>query len=74
MELLLQDGLWDQPCLILSDKRRRNVAAHGVFHDLIVLGAAEQNADTGVFMRALAIPVKRFQIEGKLAGVMWSLT
>ncbi len=63
----MQYGLRDQPCFVLSDKRRRNVAAHGVFHDLIVLGAAEQNADAGVFVRAFAIPIKRLQIEGELA-------
>jgi hypothetical protein len=72
VEFLLQDNLRDQPCFILGDKRWRNVAAHGIFHNLIVLGAAEQNADAGVFMRALAIRVKRFQIEGQLAEIMRS--
>jgi hypothetical protein len=43
---------------------------HGVFHDLIVLAAAEQNADAWVFVRALAVPVERLQIKGQLAHVL----
>ena len=46
------------------------MAAHGVFHDLIILAAAEQNADAGVFMRALAVAVERLKIEGELAQVL----
>jgi hypothetical protein len=31
---------------------------HGVFHDLVILRAAKQNADAGVFVWALAVAVK----------------
>ena len=43
------------------------MAAHGVFHDLIIFAAAEQDADAGVFVRALAVAIKRLQIKGELA-------
>ena len=46
------------------------MAAHGVFHDLIILAAAEQKADAGVFVRALAVAVERLKIEGELAQVL----
>jgi hypothetical protein len=41
------------------------MAAHGIFHDLIVFGAAGQDADAGVFVPPPAIPVERLQIEGE---------
>jgi len=72
VELLLQDGLRDHLGFVLGDKRGGEVATHGVFHDLIILAAAEQNADAGVFVRALAVAVERFQIKGQLASVMQS--
>ena len=46
------------------------MAAHRVFHDLIILAAAEQNANAGVFVRALAVAVERLKIEGELAQVL----
>src|SRR5580698_5618006 len=59
VELLLQYGLGDHLGFVLGDKRGGEVAAHCVFHNLIILAAAEQNADAGVFMRALAVAVER---------------
>jgi hypothetical protein len=48
------------------------MAAHGVFHDLIILAAAKQNADAGVFVRAFAVAVERLKIKGELARLMRS--
>jgi hypothetical protein len=45
VEFLLQDGLGDHLGFVLSDERGREVAAHGIFHDLVILGAAEQDTD-----------------------------
>ena len=42
----------------MGDERGTEVAAHGVFHYLIVLAAAEQNADAGVLVRTLAAAVE----------------
>jgi len=72
VEFLLENRFGNHARFVLGDERRREVATHGIFHDFIVLGAAEQYADAGVFVRALVITVKRFQIEGQLAGVMRS--
>jgi hypothetical protein len=70
VELLLQDVLGDHLGFVLSNERGGEVAAHGVFHDLIILAAAEQNADAGVFVRAFAVAVERLKIEGELAQVL----
>jgi hypothetical protein len=40
------------------------MAAHRILYDLIILRAAEKDADAGVFMRALPISIKCLQIEG----------
>ena len=69
MQFLLQNRFRDHASFVLGYERRQEVSAHGVFDDFIVLGAAEQDTDAGVFMRTLAIAVKRFQIEGQLAQV-----
>ena len=71
MELLLQNGLGNHLGFVLCDERGREVAAHGIFHDFIILGAAEQDADARVFVWTLAVPVERFQIKGQLAHVFW---
>jgi hypothetical protein len=72
VQFLLQDGLGNHLGFVLRDERGREVAAHGIFNDLIILGPAEQDADAGVFVWALAVPVERFQIKGQLAEVMRS--
>jgi len=69
-QFLLQKRFGDHFSLILSDQRGREMAAHGVFHHFIVFAAAEQDADAGVFMRTLVVPVERFQIKGQLAHVL----
>ena len=48
------------------------MTAHGVFHDFIVVSAAEEDADAGVFVGTLAVPVEGLQIKDQLAGVMRS--
>ena len=70
MELLLEDSSGDYLGLVLGDQRGGEVAVEGVFHDLLVLAAAEQDADAGVLVGALAVAVERFQIEGQLAHVL----
>ena len=45
------------------------MAADVIFHYLVVLGAAEEDADAGVFGGAFAIAVECPQVEGQLARV-----
>ena len=45
------------------------MAAHGIFHYLVVLGAAEEDADAGVFVGAFAVAVECLQVEGQFAHV-----
>ena len=67
MKFLLQDCFGDHLGFVLGDRRGRKVAAHGIFHDLIVFAATKQDSDAAVFMRALVVPVKRFKVESQLA-------
>jgi hypothetical protein len=72
VKFLLQDRLGDHLGFIVGNQGRREMSAHRIFDDLIIVGAAEQDANAGVFMRALAIPIERFQIERQFALVMRS--
>lgn len=69
MEFLLQDGLGDHLGFVLGDERRREVAVQRIFHDFIILGAAQEDTDAGIFVRALAVTVQCFQIKRQLAHV-----
>lgn len=69
MKLFLEDFLVWQKSLVVGDEGWRERAAEGVFHDLRVLGGAEQEADGGILVGFADVGIEGFEVEFEFAEV-----
>ena len=69
MQFGLHELFVGQLQLVLCDEGGGEVARQGVFHHFFVFVAAEQDADTGVFVWFFYISVQGFEVEVQLAEV-----
>ena len=70
MEFGLEHCLVRQEDLITGDKGRGEGAAEGIFHNLMVLGGAEQQANGGVLVGLADGSVQGLKVEFKLPEML----
>ena len=70
MELALEEFFVGQGGLVFGDEGGRNGAAQGIFHDFVVLGGAQKDADGRALVRLSYIAVEGFEIEFHFAEML----